>query len=34
MISKIVILIVTTTIFLNMYIVLRRLRNKSINYIK
>lgn len=34
MISKIVILIVITIIFLNICIVLRRLRNKSINYIK
>ena len=34
MISKIIILIVITIIFLNICIVLRRLRNKSINYIK
>jgi len=34
MISNIVILIVITIIFLNICIVLRRLRNKSINYIK
>ena len=34
MISKIIILIVITIIFINICIVLRRLRNKSINYIK
>ena len=34
MISKIIILIVMTIVFLNICIVLRRLRNKSINYIK